>query len=119
MKSTFLKGLVMALIAFIGQTIATQGLPHNGLEWLVLGVSILGAGFGYLAAADYIPETAQLWNINIKDLVKATFSALAMATTGIITALFAGVHIDWSVVGYGILNMIIGGTAKSFLTQPK
>lgn len=69
------KTLMMFLITSIATAIADTGFPH-GIEWAVLGISLLGTSLVHISQSILLPTNTAPGDLNWRDILKGGIVAV-------------------------------------------
>lgn len=116
MNNLFWKGLIMVVITFLAQLIATSGLPADSLQWQVAGITLLGTIAGYVGQSLGLISTSASGEINWKDALKGALIALGNFLSGWAATWIVGTPINWKELSISAFAMFVGYLAKQVVT---
>ena len=112
MKSTILKGLWLALVAYVIGYAQTNGFPSDFIHWEVFGLALTGTAFGYFIQSYFIPTTSALGTINWRDIIKGACVLVANFISTIGADKLTGTIIDLKMIGTGLGSILLGYLIK-------
>jgi hypothetical protein len=121
MQNQFLKGLVMALIAYAA-TVFANGIPAFTAAavpaWESIGLNVVSVSIGYIVINAAFPTTSILGIVNTRDLLKATLSGIVSGISSYLGTYAMVAPVDWHALATIVLATAAGALGKSFLTKP-
>ena len=113
-----LKGILITAIAFLAQTISTNGLPSTSIAWQVEGFTLLGTIIIYVSQSLIIPTSSNQLGINWQDLVKGLLVSLGNFLSGVGASYVVNAAIDYKAMATAAVMLLITYLAKQFITKP-
>lgn len=117
--NNILKGLFLAIVAFILAQVQTAGWPVNLIEWEVLGLSVFGIGLTYFGQSAWIPTTSKIFGLDLTDLIKGGVMAIGTFLTTIGVDALLGTSKDIGTILLGVLAVVGTYITKQFITTVK
>jgi hypothetical protein len=112
MNLTLIKGLFLALIAYVIAFTQTNGLPTDLIHWEVLVLALVGTSIGYFVQSYFLPTTSVLGSINWKDILKGAIILVANFFSTIGADKLTGTIVDFKMIGVGLGSLLLGYFVK-------
>lgn len=117
MNKTFVKGLVMTVVAFLANLVYSKGLPVGVIAWEVTGLTMLGSVLTYLGNTVLIPTTSGLFSVANGDYVKGVLLALGSGLSAWGANALLDQPIDWNGILSLVVTMVSGYFVKTLGTN--
>lgn len=118
--TTKIKMLLMFLITAVAGIFAQSGLPTTTIAWEILGITLTGTMFTYIAKNLISPSTSVPGTLNIADIVSGIILAVGTALSDFAASAITSTAIVWTEVAKMVGVVVVGYFAKTlFSAQPK
>lgn len=91
----FIKGLIMAIVAFFATVLTTTGFPKTKIGWSILAITLLGTVLLYIGKNWLFPSTSKIGTLNARDWWSGLFMALSIAISNYAATLITQTSIEW------------------------
>jgi hypothetical protein len=115
--TTFQKGLVMAIVTLLANTVASTGLPATGTAWAVFGITTVGTVLIYLAKNAVFPSVSVLGQLDLQDLLSGLFLALGAGVSNWAADMITKTTVDWASLSTLAGTVVLGYFVKNFASQ--
>lgn len=117
MKNSYVKGLIMAIVAFIASYIGDN--IEAGIQWSYVLISTLGIVLAYLGKNAWFKSDSPQWWLNYKDVISGLLLAIGTMISSSVASLIVEGAVDWSALWKAVLAVVIGYFAKTFTSKSK
>jgi len=111
-KENFIKGLIMAVVAFIASTLSDQ-LSTGPINWIYVGITSVGIVITYLAKNAFIQSKSPLGSADWRDLLSGLLMAIGTAISAYSAQLITIGHLDTKALVIAIVSAVCGYFAKT------
>lgn len=115
---TFIKGLIMAILSFVALSIQQNGFPTLAVQWELMGITILGISFVYVAQNYVIKSTSAVGTVDLINVIKGLILALGTGLSDFAAHWAANQPIHVSDLLKAAGAVLIAYFVKSFATKP-
>lgn len=112
MKNSFLKGLIMTIVAFLASYIGDN--IEAGVNWPYVIISTFGISIVYVGKNAWFQSDSPVGTINWKDILSGLILAIGTAITSYAASIITTGVIDWKALLAAVVSVIIGYFGKTF-----
>lgn len=112
---TMLKGLIMALVAFVASTISDLEV----INWVYVGITSGAFVILYVAKNWLMPSNSDGNSLNWRDALSGVLIAVSMAISSFAGSIITLGYVDWKALGIAVVSAIVGYFTKTFIAKPK
>lgn len=116
MKNNFIKGLIMAIVAFAASAIS-DGLAAGTLNWLYIVITSLGIVLTYIGKNAAFKSVSQIGTIDWLDGLSGLILALGTAISAFAASVIASGAIDWKALLIAVVTTTLGYLSKNFASN--
>ena len=112
---TYVKGLLMAVVAFVAATI-TDLETFNAAY---VGVTTVAFVIIYLGKNAWLPSVSESMTVDMQDLISGLLIAAGMAISSFAASVLTTGAVDWKALLVAVVSSVVGYFGKTFATKGK